>query len=1233
MYSPKIINQLAVPVLLSFPGAQSLSTYCLGPIFNGSSNGATALTFAGTSEPSFYCSFQVSAASSSSSSASGLVPDGDGGSSGGSSGSVFTTQLCTQLDALTCNVTVTLPQGGTYNVSLVPASHSTSVCGTQVNVLPVSAAVTVDLLPPIAELQLSSTPTSSNPYFSVTIVFSEPVQLAGTGLLQLQDATLLNLQGSGRVYTAKLRAVPGATAVVTVAGMSYTSVAGGGSGVANSTLVVQVPAQAAQTQTTAVASVATAVSAASAAVTVAAASVGSGSSNFIRSVGHTQFLAMSVGIAVPALPQQYIALCDGLKWGLLTSKNSQDSSSTATAAQASSASSGTASTGGATRRLRQLLQSGTNSSSTDSKTTMWLTDMATAHGAYGGSNGTSGASITVNATAAAGSPAATAGSSTWRNDYELGDFWLALELAGGAVAASAAARALALYLFKRLLPKTTPPALLQPPKIEVMVYMMVCLAVEYGAAKLIANPATDDVIIGAAAAAMVPMPLLAAMLYMLWPRSPVGDQGNGRPALTDLQQQQQQLDARSDEDEGDPAAGASKRFKIDVIKERAEDEGVGTEYEENGASEEGEPEEDAAQQRGKAKLALLGNVMDNPTLILRDKRDDSGSDEEAVSMEHARDATAAATRPAVRLRRGATALPAQAASMQRSHTWLGKNHDGSSISAPSNDALVRLHDLLDATTSAAASSRSGIPTGQTQQQQQRQRSSNGTSDALPALTGSDAAPNATRPTIGGWLNQTRAATGATAVPNASTGPSSSNPSPARRPAKAKGGKAGAGKTARGPVVEGVEDVKQEATNRAMHELASKLVGSNSGAATQLPPLRVARPLQQIDEDASASSGGAANDAAAQLTNPGRYIGGGGGGGAFGSGIIGSSSRGGRAASESSYSSATRMMSDSQLSGISGSDLSMQIGQGISFKWSSAAVSPVGSENDLRARSPRRSQSALLGKRNSWREDSRPANAGDAGRNERMAAKHAAGAGGAATAGRHTWRGQRQDARRFFQSFGYLLDDVLGDEEQAALPRVTWSLTSFYTVTFIQRILLALLFGAYAHVQESPAQVVALAALHAMYLFYLTLLQPFTLRIMYIGELLAGGCELVILLCAGALLLRPTDMVAPQIMVACYFVDIAVMILPEVIRWSMVVYTSYMAKRQACSSGLLAVPSTTECGSTLGTGANISSFTGVMQAGAGASQQTLLHKLEWMPNDDAAPQQAGALHLVPTSASC
>jgi hypothetical protein len=66
------------------------------------------------------------------------------------------------------------------------------------------------------------------------------------------------------------------------------------------------------------ASSATAIATTASVLSVASAAGGGtasgGSASLLRSMGHTQFLAMSVSLAVPWLPPEYIKLCQGLEY-------------------------------------------------------------------------------------------------------------------------------------------------------------------------------------------------------------------------------------------------------------------------------------------------------------------------------------------------------------------------------------------------------------------------------------------------------------------------------------------------------------------------------------------------------------------------------------------------------------------------------------------------------------------------------------------------------------------------------------------------------------------------------------------------------------------------------------------------------------------------------------------------------------------------------------------------------
>lgn len=78
-------------------------------------------------------------------------------------------------------------------------------------------------------------------------------------------------------------------------------------------LQVSVPGSSSLQRVASAAVAATVLSAASALSSAAAAATSSGATSLVRSIGHTQFLAMSVSLAVPWLPHEYLQLCDGLE--------------------------------------------------------------------------------------------------------------------------------------------------------------------------------------------------------------------------------------------------------------------------------------------------------------------------------------------------------------------------------------------------------------------------------------------------------------------------------------------------------------------------------------------------------------------------------------------------------------------------------------------------------------------------------------------------------------------------------------------------------------------------------------------------------------------------------------------------------------------------------------------------------------------------------------------------------
>lgn len=127
-------------------------------------------------------------------------------------------------------------------------------------------------------------------------------------------------------------------------------------------------------------------------------------------------------------------------------------------------------------------------------------------------------------------------------------------------------------------------SLLRFPKPQVVVYTLLMVPVVYGGSKLLSSPlaTSRDWSAGVATIVLIPLPPLAFWAYVLiaWHRALVK-----------------------------AAKGDVKRSKSNIL--RAYGSGIDGESNQRGPS---------GSQRGGATLALLGDVTDNPTLIIRDKK-------------------------------------------------------------------------------------------------------------------------------------------------------------------------------------------------------------------------------------------------------------------------------------------------------------------------------------------------------------------------------------------------------------------------------------------------------------------------------------------------------------------------------------------------------------------------------------------------------------------------------------
>lgn len=132
-------------------------------------------------------------------------------------------------------------------------------------------------------------------------------------------------------------------------------------------------------------------------------------------------------------------------------------------------------------------------------------------------------------------------------------------------------------------------SLLRFPKLQVVVYTLLMVPVVYGASKLLSSPlaTSADWSAGVAAIILIPLPPLIFWAYVLisWQRAIAAVRGDVKRSKSNI------LRAYGSGITGDSSVGAGDAQRPSGIT-----------------------------QRGPATLALLGDVSENPTLIIRDKK-------------------------------------------------------------------------------------------------------------------------------------------------------------------------------------------------------------------------------------------------------------------------------------------------------------------------------------------------------------------------------------------------------------------------------------------------------------------------------------------------------------------------------------------------------------------------------------------------------------------------------------
>jgi hypothetical protein len=175
------------------------------------------------------------------------------------------------------------------------------------------------------------------------------------------------------------------------------------------------------------------------------------------------------------------------------------------------------------------------------------------------------------------------------------------------------------------------------------------------------------------------------------------------------------------------------------------------------------------------------------------------------------------------------------------------------------------------------------------------------------------------------------------------------------------------------------------------------------------------------------------------------------------------------------------------------------------------------------------------------------------------------------------------AGRFLDRFWYMVDDLVGDDRPQALARVRLPVLVFYIVNSLQRVLTALFFGFYHFSYISFAQLGVLAVLHALFVVYLLAVRPYASKLLLGSDVVAYVCEITIL--AAALLLRqaPNSKALLQVLVGCYFVDVVLMMLPELLRYGIMAWQWWQRRHQQRSNARAAAGTSAVSASAAGEG--------------------------------------------------
>lgn len=155
--------------------------------------------------------------------------------------------------------------------------------------------------------------------------------------------------------------------------------------------------------------------------------------------------------------------------------------------------------------------------------------------------------------------------------------------------------------------------------------------------------------------------------------------------------------------------------------------------------------------------------------------------------------------------------------------------------------------------------------------------------------------------------------------------------------------------------------------------------------------------------------------------------------------------------------------------------------------------------------------------------------------------------------------------RFLRRFGFLMDDLVGADTDAMPSRVRFPVTCLYLAGFLQRCSTAVVFGVFHFHWVSVVQLGLLLALHLAFIIYLLVVRPYISAMLLCSEIIAYGCEVVILIAATILLQHPYSPSLNNTLLTCYYLDICAVMLPDVLHLCYLAW-KWWRQRQCCKPG-------------------------------------------------------------------